>query len=46
MPALFAVTEDGDVDRVGERFQGLHARLIATNLTEAERATLLETFGS
>ncbi|MFE5290947.1 DUF1269 domain-containing protein [Isoptericola sp. NPDC056618] len=44
--ALFAVTEDGDVDAVGERFHGRHATLIATNLTDAERATLLETFGS
>ena len=44
--ALFAVTEDGDVDAVGEWFHGLHATLIATNLTDAERATLLETFGS
>ncbi|SKC62136.1 DUF1269 domain-containing protein [Krasilnikoviella flava] len=44
--ALFAVTEDGDTDRVGERFHGMHATLIATNLTDAERAALLETFGA
>ncbi|MFD6175994.1 MULTISPECIES: DUF1269 domain-containing protein [unclassified Isoptericola] len=44
--ALFAVTEDGDTDAVGERFHKLRATLIATNLTDAERATLLETFGS
>lgn len=44
--ALFAVTQDGDADRVGERFHGLHGTLIATNLTDAERAALLETFGS
>ena len=44
--ALFAVTQDGDTDRVGERFNGLHATLIATNLTDAERSTLLQTFGS
>jgi uncharacterized membrane protein len=44
--ALFAVTQDGDTDRVGERFNGLHGTLIATNLTDAERSTLLETFGS
>lgn len=42
--ALFAVTEDGNLDRVGERFHGLHGELIATNLTEAERQLLLETF--
>jgi uncharacterized membrane protein len=43
--ALFVVTEDGDLDRVGERFHGLHNKLIATNLTEGERQVLLETFG-
>ncbi|MCB7135577.1 DUF1269 domain-containing protein [Cellulosimicrobium marinum] len=43
--ALFVVTEDGDLDAVGERFHGVHGRLVATNLTEAERATLLDTFG-
>ncbi|WP_328998158.1 DUF1269 domain-containing protein [Kribbella sp. NBC_00709] len=43
--ALFAVTEQGDLDRVGERFHGMHSKLIDTNLTEAERQVLLETFG-
>jgi len=43
--ALFVVTEDGDLDKVGERFHGVHGTLVATNLTEAERSTLLETFG-
>lgn len=43
--ALFVVTEEGDLDRVGERFHGIHSKLIATNLTEAERSVLLETFG-
>jgi len=43
--ALFVVTEEGDLDRVGERFQGMHSKLIATNLTAAERQVLLETFG-
>ena len=43
--ALFMVTENADLDRLGERFHGRDARLISTNLTEAERATLLETFG-
>lgn len=42
--ALFLVTEHGDLDRLGERFS-LHSKLIATNLTEAERDELLETFG-
>lgn len=44
--ALFAVTEEGDLDRLGERFVGVHTRLIDTNLTPAERETLLETFAS
>ncbi|GAB1693622.1 DUF1269 domain-containing protein [Krasilnikovia sp. M28-CT-15] len=43
--ALFAVTEQGDLDRLGERMRGWHSTLIATNLTDAERETLLETFG-
>ena len=44
--ALFMVTEDADIDRLGERFHARDAKLIHTNLTEAERSTLLETFGS
>jgi uncharacterized membrane protein len=43
--ALFAVTEEGDLDRLGERFRGMHSTLLATNLTDAERNVLLETFG-
>jgi uncharacterized membrane protein len=43
--ALFAVTEEGNLDRLGERMAGMHSTLVATNLTEAERSTLLETFG-
>jgi len=43
--ALFAVTEDGSLDRLGERFRGTDQKLITTNLTDAERETLLETFG-
>ena len=43
--ALFLVTEDGNLDRLGERFQGVNQKLVTTNLTEAERETLLETFG-
>jgi uncharacterized membrane protein len=44
--ALFVVTDEGDLDRVGERFHGMNSKLIATNLTPAERQVLLETFGS
>jgi uncharacterized membrane protein len=43
--ALFLVTDHGNLDRLGERFHGLHSRLIATNLTEGEEEILLETFG-
>lgn len=43
--ALFVVTEEGDLDRLGERFHGMHSTLVATNLTDAERSVLLETFG-
>ena len=35
--ALFAVTDQGDLDRLGERFTGLHSKLIATDLTAEER---------
>jgi uncharacterized membrane protein len=43
--ALFLATEQGDLDRLGERFHGLHNKLIATNLTDAEKDVLFETFG-
>ncbi len=43
--ALFAVTEEGNLDRLGERFRGVEHTLIHTNLTETERSILLETFG-
>ena len=43
--ALFLVTEFGDLDRLGERFQGTDHTLISTNLTDAERDILLEVFG-
>jgi uncharacterized membrane protein len=42
--ALFLVTEEGDLDRLGDRFHGAHMKLIDTNLTDAERKVLLETF--
>jgi uncharacterized membrane protein len=43
--ALFVVTEQGDLDRMGERMRGMQGTLITTNLTDAERSVLLETFG-
>jgi uncharacterized membrane protein len=43
--ALFVVTDEGDLDRVGERFHGTHMKLVDTNLTKEERDLLLETFG-
>ncbi|MDH2415554.1 DUF1269 domain-containing protein [Nocardioides sp. CER19] len=43
--ALFLVTEGAQLDRLGERFHFGDKKLIHTNLTEAERDTLLETFG-
>jgi uncharacterized membrane protein len=43
--ALLAFTEEGDLDRVGERFHGMHWKLVESNLTEAERRELIETFG-
>ena len=42
---LCAVTENADMDRLGERMHGLHSTLVATNLTDAERSLLMETFG-
>jgi uncharacterized membrane protein len=41
---LFAVTDEGDLDRLGERFRGFNGHLVSTNLTGAERSLLLETF--
>jgi uncharacterized membrane protein len=43
--ALFLVTDNANLDRLGERFTAHDSRLLTTNLTEAERDTLLETFG-
>jgi uncharacterized membrane protein len=42
--ALFVVTEDANLDRLGERMRGMRGTLVTTNLTEAERSALLETF--
>jgi uncharacterized membrane protein len=43
--ALFLVTDEGNLDRLGERFLGFDKVLVHTNLTDAERDVLLETFG-
>jgi uncharacterized membrane protein len=43
--ALFLVTEGADIDRLGERFRHPDHTLLTTNLTDAERKTMLETFG-
>ncbi|MGH3458091.1 DUF1269 domain-containing protein [Aeromicrobium sp.] len=43
--ALFLVTDEGNLDRLGERLRGTDKTLLTTNFTEAERATLMETFG-
>ena len=43
--ALFVVTDQGNLERLGERFHGLGQKLITTNLTDAERAEMLESFG-
>jgi uncharacterized membrane protein len=43
--ALFAVTENGDLDRLGERFHGWGGTLISTNLTKEEREILMDSFG-
>ena len=43
--ALFVVTEGGDLDRLGDHVRMGNHTLIHTNLTDAERSTLLDTFG-
>ncbi|EWT01547.1 membrane protein [Intrasporangium oryzae NRRL B-24470] len=43
--ALFMVTDEGDLDRLGDRFKTMPKKLIETNLTDAERTVLLQTFG-
>ena len=43
--ALFVVTDEGDLDRLGERFRGMGSKLVDSNLTDAERQMLVETFG-
>jgi uncharacterized membrane protein len=43
--ALFVVTDEGNLDRLGERFRGMNMKLLETNLTETEQEELLQTFG-
>jgi uncharacterized membrane protein len=43
--ALFAVTDQGSLDRLAERFHGMNQKLITTNLTESERQELIDSFG-
>ena len=43
--ALFVVTTDGDLDRVAERFHGLHSTLVTSNLSPTEEQRLHEAFG-
>ena len=43
--ALMVITDEGNLDRVGEHFHGMHWTLVDTNLTGPERKLLLETFG-
>ena len=43
--ALFVVTDEANLDRLGERFHGMGWVLVDTNLTDEERAQLVETFG-
>ena len=42
--ALFLVTESVDSDRLAERFHGVHAKLVETNLTPTEAAERYEGF--
>ncbi|WP_407345271.1 DUF1269 domain-containing protein [Pengzhenrongella phosphoraccumulans] len=43
--ALFVVTTDGDLDRIAERFHGLHSTLVTSNLSATEERQLNEAFG-
>lgn len=43
--ALFLVTEQADLDRLGERLRGVFTQLVDTNLTDAERSVLMESVG-
>ena len=43
--ALFVLSDDANLEAVGERFRGSGWVLIDTNLTDVEEARLLEAFG-
>jgi uncharacterized membrane protein len=43
--ALFLVTEEGDLDALGERLRLANKTLLRTELTDADQATLAETEG-
>jgi uncharacterized membrane protein len=43
--ALFLVTQEGDLDRLGERMHGMHMKLVETNLTDAEQSIVKEALG-
>ena len=43
--ALFLVTQEGNLDRLGERMRGVDMKLLSTNLIGAEQAMLNETLG-
>jgi uncharacterized membrane protein len=43
--ALFVVSEDADLDRLGDNLRLRDSTLIHTDLTDAERRILLESFG-
>jgi uncharacterized membrane protein len=43
--ALFLVTENANLDRLGERLRGWHSKLLETNLTAGERRMLMESVG-
>ena len=44
--ALFVVTEQANLDRLGDRMRGMTGTLLVSNLDEGERSVLLETFGN
>lgn len=43
--ALFVVSENADLDRLGESLRLRDSTLISTNLTDAEKRILLDSFG-
>jgi uncharacterized membrane protein len=43
--ALFVVTQETDLDRLGERMRGMRMKLVETNLTDVERSMVTEALG-